>query len=175
MTTTRDSFNSWFRDVLNDLSGNKNAGFVVLITSLTLLERFLREKSGNKEKDSLDDAFFSAFIKLFPNVPDVAVAKVFWKMCRHGLMHQAAFRTGKGGVSIVEIGIDESADVIDFLPIGPNYSFKVSPTKFSTRVLSEIDRDFASFEAPGSPEHPLPQIEIGSTPGSYGYSGFRRT
>lgn len=174
MTTTRDSFNSWFRDVLSSLSGNTNAGFVVLITSLTLLERFLREKSGNRERDSLDDAFFSAFIRLFPNIPDVAVAKIFWKMCRHGLMHQATFRTGRGHVSVVEIGIDESADVIDYRPIGPNYSFKVSPTKFSTLILAEIDRDFASFEAPGSPEHPLPQIEIGSTAGLPGYSGYRR-
>lgn len=171
---TKDNFNAWFRDVLRALYKNKESGFVVLITSLTLLERLLREKSGIKPEKSLDDRFYSEFIKWFPKVPDVATARIFWKMCRHGLMHQATFGTRAGGVSIVEIGINEDVDVIEAKHTEGGYSFMVSPTKFSERVLAEIDRDFASFEAPGSPEYPLPQTESGSATECSGYSGFKR-
>ena len=46
MATTKDYFNDWFRDLLRELYKNSNAGFVIVVTSLILLERYLREKSG---------------------------------------------------------------------------------------------------------------------------------
>jgi hypothetical protein len=75
MPTTQDYFNDWFRDVLQGLYKNSNAGFVIVITSLTLLERYLREKSGAGQADTLPDAFFEEFLKLFPQIAGCAYSK----------------------------------------------------------------------------------------------------
>lgn len=175
MTDTRTYFNNWFKDVLFELNTNKNAGFIVLITSLTLLERYLREKSQNYEKTRLDGPFFLEFIRLFPQIPDIEVAKKFWKACRHGLMHQATFKTMlDDNHTISEIGIDDTVDVIRYENCGPEHSFMVSPTKFSTLTIAIIESDFATFEGHGSPDHRLSEIVDRTGIGSTGYSGYRR-
>jgi hypothetical protein len=175
MTDTRTYFNSWFRDMLSELNKIPNAGFIVLITTLTLLERYLREKSNNHERPNLDDQFFTEFVKLFPQVPDIEAAKKFWKACRHGLMHQATFKTRLDNTNTIsEIGIDDTVDVIRYENRGTEHSFFVSPTKLSKHTVKIIENDFATFEGHGSPEHPLPQVVDRKSTGESGYSGYKR-
>ena len=59
------NFKSWFVDVLEPLYRKREAGFVVLIVSLGLLERYLREKSGVHEAN-LDDRFYDELRKVLP-------------------------------------------------------------------------------------------------------------
>jgi hypothetical protein len=80
----------------------------VVIISLALLERYLRQKRGIGEVTSLPDEFFDEFCELFPKIPDIPVARQFWRVCRHGLMHQAAFNvTTVGGQIVSEVGVDD--------------------------------------------------------------------
>jgi hypothetical protein len=174
MTEKRTYFNRWFRDVVSELTANPDAGFVVLITSLTLLERYLREKSNNDERTRLDDPFFAELIKLIPQIPDIEVAKQFWKVARHGLMHQATFKTRLDSTqTISEIGIDDTVDIIRYENRGHEHSFMVSPTKFAKLTITTIENDFSTFLGSRSPNHPLPEEIDRSDPGQTGYSGIR--
>ena len=159
MATTEDYFNEWFRDVLRDLYRNRNAGFVIVITSLTLLERYLREKSGAGQADALPDPFFNEFVKLFPQIPDVPTARMFCQVCRHGLMHQATFRVKtKKGQMMSAVGLDDSGPVLRYETDGTKYLFMMSPSKFSAAVITAIENDFPTFEGGSSPDHPLPEV-----------------
>lgn len=44
--------------------------------------------------------------------------------------------------------------------------FYVHPEQFARKVIETITGDFSTYEGPGSPFHPLPQIRQG------GYSGY---
>jgi hypothetical protein len=175
MTDKRTYFNCWFRDVVVRLTADPDAGFVVLITSLTLLERYLREKSNNDERRQLDDRFFDEFIKLFPQIPDVLVARKFWNVARHGLMHQATFKTRlDSSETILEIGVDDAVDVISYDSHGNEHCFLVSPTKFAEVTIATIEGDFPTFEGNRSPNHPLPEKIDRSCTAPTGYSGYRK-
>ena len=149
MATTRDYFNEWFRDVLRDLYKDSRAGFVVVITTLALLERYLRNKSGLSPKDKLTKRFWTEFHTLFPQIPDANVAKAFWHVSRNGLLHQATFnmKTERGDVS--EVGLNDSGPDIEYRTTGAALRFMISPTKFSSKIINTIENDFATFEGSG--------------------------
>jgi hypothetical protein len=62
------NFNSWFKEPILRLQQDSEAGFIIVMISLALLERFLREKSGTRESKSLNASFHAEFMKLFPMV-----------------------------------------------------------------------------------------------------------
>jgi hypothetical protein len=64
MNKNYDNFVMWFKKPLEMLYPNGDAGFIVLMTSLPLIERFLREASGTHE-DNLNDKFHDEFAKIF--------------------------------------------------------------------------------------------------------------
>jgi len=159
MPTTQDYFNDWFRDVLRGLYKDSNAGFIIVITSLTLLERYLRQKSGAGQAHSLPDPFFDEFIKFFPQIPDVRTAKILWQVCRHGLMHQATFRVKtRKGQMMSAVGLKDDGPVLEYRTDGITHAFMISPTKFSAAVIIAIENDFPTFEGGASPDHPLPRL-----------------
>ena len=151
MATTEDYFNQWFRDVLQDLYKDSRAGFIVVLTSNALLERYLRAKSGLSPTDKLKGPFWPEFRGLFPQIPDDDVAKAFWHVCRNGLMHQVTFnmKTEKGDVCMV--GLDDSGPDIEYRTDGGSLLFKISPTKFSSKIIDAIGKDFGKFEGGGPP------------------------
>ena len=51
------NFSRWFKEPLLELQQDSGAGFIIVMTSLTLLERYLREKSGVCERPSLHATF----------------------------------------------------------------------------------------------------------------------
>lgn len=163
------NFNKWFKEPILRLQQDPQTGFIMVMISLALLERYLREKSGTGESKSLHPTYHAEFVKLFPMIGN-DVAPLFWAVCRHGLMHQATFKTTFSGKNIT-IGLHESASVIQHSHNGSGDLFMISPTKFSNRVVEVIENDFGTFEASGSPNHPL--SEVSSRSGYSGYSGIK--
>jgi hypothetical protein len=92
MTDNMNNFVRWFKKPLAQLYTNSDAGFIVLMASLPLLERFLRQKSGDHEQTTLTDNFYREFIVLFPSVKNIDNAKKVWTLFRHGLLHQGTIK-----------------------------------------------------------------------------------
>ena len=57
MKDNHNNFVRWFEEPLSNLYKNPHAGFAILILSLPILERYLREKSGVCEQPNLDARF----------------------------------------------------------------------------------------------------------------------
>jgi|SRR6266705_654578 len=161
------NFDRWFKEPILELQEDPNAGFIIVMISLALLERYLREKSGVTE-GKLNAGFRAEMMKLFPVIASDDIAKIFWAVCRNGLMHQATFRTTWGGKNVT-MGLLESAAEIEHRYGSSGDTFMISPTRFSNRVIEVIENDPSTFEAPHSPNHPLSQVS--SVTGYSGYSG----
>src|SRR5437899_1006682 len=151
MATTEDYFNQWFRDVLQDLYKDSRAGFIVVLTSNALLERYLRAKSGLSPTDKLKGPFWPEFRTLFPQIPDDDVAKAFWHVSRNGLLHQATFNIKSKSGNVSEVGLNDACPDIEYRKTGTALRFMISPTKFSSKIISAIENDFTTFEGSGPP------------------------
>ena len=154
------NFVRWFKEPLSSLYKDPHAGFAIVMLSLPILERYLREKSGVCEQLNLDDRFHQEFLKMFPSVKDIPVAKLFWKVYRHGLLHQA---TLKEHDTVLSAAVHGGAAEIEF----DGKVFTISPVKFSKRVVERIEADFATYEGAGSAKHGLSQVSD-----STGRSGY---
>jgi hypothetical protein len=172
------NFKKWFKDPILRLQQDPDAGLITVMVSLALLERYVREKSGIPENESLNSRFHNSrfhkeFLRLFPSIGTEDAARKFWEACRHGLMHQATFKIEVKGGAKTTMGLHESAPEIECTIDSRGDAFiMISPRKFSSRVIQIIENDFATFEGLGSPKHPLSQI---SSAGGYsGYSGVKR-
>ncbi|MEE8329333.1 MAG: hypothetical protein V3R54_05325, partial [Thermodesulfovibrionia bacterium] len=87
MNKNLDNFRVWYSKILEALYLKENAGFVILMISFPLLERYLREKSGVHE-GNLNDSFHSELQTIFPVLTSQEIAKQFWHVYRNGLLHQ---------------------------------------------------------------------------------------
>lgn len=54
MADDQTNFIRWFKNPIRELQTNVDAGFIVVMVSLPLLERYLREKTGISEKPALE-------------------------------------------------------------------------------------------------------------------------
>ena len=165
------NFNKWFKEPIMRLQQETETGFIIVMISLALLERYLREKSGVPEGGSLNPSFRTELIRLFPSIGTDDLAGKFWEVCRHGLMHQATFKIKTKAGDSVTMGLHESAPEIEHKYDSSGDIFMISPSKFSSRVIQIIENDFPTFEGPASPNHPLSQIS--SVSGYSGYSGHK--
>ena len=165
------NFHRWFKEPLLRLQQDPDAGFIVVVISLVLLERYLRETSGTHESPTLNAAFYTEFLKLFPSVNGEPLSRKFWEVCRHGLMHQCALKIQTTKGENVTAGLHEDASEVTHQIEGSEDRFMVSPRKFSSRVIQIIENDFATFEGSSSPKHPLSQTS--SIAGYSGYSGHK--
>jgi len=164
MSENLDNFSKWFKRPIGCLQKNTDAGFIILMVSLPLLERYLREKTENFEKPTLDDKFYHEFVNLFPSVGDPKAARKFWEIYRHGLLHQATLKSPNG---TVQAGVHNAAQDIQVGYDSEGCVFTVSPVKFSNKVLETIESDFPTFEAATSSRHRPAHISAET-----GYSGF---
>jgi len=170
MTDNMNNFVRWFKEPLAQLYTNIDAGFIVLMASLPLLERYLRQKSGVHEERLTDD-FYREFVVLFPSVRDTDNARKVWTLFRHGLLHQGTIKiiTGKGDTTLA-VGVHNNANEIEISGYSSaGLTVKVSPMKFSEKVIAAIERDFSTFESPDSPNHPLAKVDSNT-----GVSGWRK-
>ena len=88
---------------------------------------------------------------MFPSVKDIEVAKLFWKVYRHGLLHQA---TLKEHDLVISAAVHGGAAEIEF----DGKVFTVSPVKFSEHVVKTIEADFTTYEGAGSAKHGLSRV-----------------
>jgi hypothetical protein len=169
-TITRSNFEAWYGKVLGCLIRDPNAGFIVMITSLALLERYLRQKSNTGEGE-LGARFYSALADHLALGSEES-ARRFWDVFRHGLLHQVAFKQphphAPGG-AVGWFDQDLSTPVVV-----SERRFGVHPGRFCQRVLDIIEADFPTFEGPTSARHPSPVVDTDSrtTGGSAQSPGF---
>ena len=160
MKDNHNNFVRWFEEPLSNLYKNPHAGFAILILSLPILERYLREKSGVCEQPNLDARFHQEFLNMFPSVNDMPTSRKFWQVYRHGLLHQA---TLKAHDTVLSAAVHGGAAEIEF----DGKVFTVSLIKFSEHVVDTREGDFATYEGAGSPKHSLSKIST-----STGRSGY---
>lgn len=155
MTNNLDNFRSWYSNILEELYSRQDAGFVILMISFPLLERYLREKSGVHE-GNLNDTFYNELQTIFPALTSQELAKQFWQVYRNGLLHQVSLSMkDKKGIQMPSSWLHKEAEI---LSIGKSGDFWVHPVKFAKKVIEIIENDFTTFEGPHSTSHPLPRI-----------------
>ena len=155
MNNNLENFKKWFSSLLEKIYPNQNAGFVILMVSFPLLERYLREKSGVHE-GNLNNDYYSALKSIFSELPDIETAKKFWHVFRNGILHQATLsKENKKGITMPNGGL--SFDV-KMVAIKNGNRFWINPINFSKKVLDVITKDFATYEGGGSQKHPLPTV-----------------
>jgi hypothetical protein len=161
------NFQKWFKEPLSSLYANIDAGFIILMISLPLLERYLREKSHAYQVDRLPENYFSELVKIFPDLHNVDVARKFWRVYRHGLLHQATLQV-KDPSTILSVSVHNEAREIEYGYSSEGDTFCVSPINLSKKIISLIEADFQTFEGINSPNNPLGEIDSGT--GRSGYS-----
>jgi len=163
MTTNQQNFERWFKVPLQALYKDPDAGFIILMITLPLLERYLRQRSGVGHRELRGSSFYSELLKLFPCIPDESAAMDFWEVYRHGLLHQASGKLVSrraGNFEEVSIHNDDARPMIAFGYGSKGRIFQVHSVMFSKHVIANIEADFASFEAPLSPENPLSTVAV---------------
>ncbi|MGD0037555.1 MAG: hypothetical protein ABSC53_09710 [Bacteroidota bacterium] len=160
------NFQKWFKEPLNSLYSNPDAGFIILMISLPLLERYLREKSNAYESYKLPDKYYSELINIFPDLNNLEMARKFWRVYRHGLLHQATLQVKKPS-TILSVTVHNEAKEIEYGYSAQGDIICVSPIKVSKKIISLIESDFQTFEGMNSPNNPLDDID--SDTGRSGY------
>jgi hypothetical protein len=127
MPTDRENFEAWFARPLETLYDREECGFIIVMVTLPLLERYLQQKVKLIPKRRRREAFFAAFEQLFPLG---GKAETFWWMCRSGLLHQGTFN-GRG-VFIVH-GQNEP---LALAAEASGQGFRLEPVVFAQKVLA---------------------------------------
>lgn len=152
------NFRAWFGDVLAVLYPNRSAGIAVLMLSLPLAERYLRQKNTLTPKADLTDACMSSLISIVPALRDVATARQFWKIYRHGFLHQATLSAvARSGESPLVGWLTH--DTAEPFVIRPDGSFQVHPVLLSEAIIGAIEADFAVFAGTAAGAPPLARVE----------------
>jgi len=169
MPTHKDNFNLWFREIIESLYKNEDAGFPLLMLTFPLLERYLRKKSNTSESSSVGDPFYDELLNFFPILNNRVNAKKFWQVYRNGILHQATLsQRDRKGINMPDgwLSGDEKEDV----HIDSSGAFWVNPVYFASHVINAIDKDFLNFEARSNSDHRLATV-ITATDGSHSTSG----
>ena len=64
-------------------------GIAMLMISMPLLERYLRQKSCLGQSDELDDRAMTTLKSIFSVLNDTQTARKLWNVYRNGFLHQA--------------------------------------------------------------------------------------
>jgi hypothetical protein len=132
MSTPVENFKLWYADIIRGLYSTRDAGFVIVLVTFPLLERYVRQKTDLSE-DHLKPRFYKELVRLFPVLENETSATEFWNLYRNKLLHIV---TSKGWLSH-----DLPASIII-----DNGKFKLHPVEFAKQVLKIIEDDFTTFE-----------------------------
>jgi hypothetical protein len=151
-------FKAWYADVLAGLYPNREAGIAALMLSLPLAERYVRQKNHVGPESEMTNACMTSLIAIFPALRDVATARQFWAVYRHGFLHQATLSgVARGGASLPVGWLTH--DTAEAFEIRPDGSFRVHPVLISQGIVSAIEADFAVFAGTAAGAPPLPRVE----------------
>ena len=155
MDCHKKNFEVWYKAILEWLYSNRDAGFVILMVAFPLLERYLREKSRVQDRN-LNNGSYNELASVFPELKSQKDARNFWHVYRNGLLHQVAFsKKNRKGIKLPDGWVSNDVAAISK---DSNGDFWVHPAEFAKRVIDTIEKDFATFEAQHSPDHPLPSV-----------------
>ena len=147
----RKNFGAWFIRPLECLYPKaEQFGFVIVMVTLTLLERYLRQKE-NIRTERYTREFYVALERLFPILQGGDETWTFWKLCRHGLLHRGTFNGP--GIRLVR-DLKEPIVVIRGDPA--NIVFHLDPVAFAQKVLATISGDCEVYAT--SLTSPLPTV-----------------
>ena len=147
--------------VLESLYPNRDAGFVIVMVALPLLERYLRQKAGLAPQANLSDVFYDELLRLLPELQTPAKAKEFWQVYRNGLLHEVTFSLQTRGGTAMPVGwLSHDRPRISIEPDG---SFWLNPVDFAKTVVAVIEADFTTFEGSAMAAQ-LPVVEQTSLP-----------
>lgn len=152
------NFKAWYADVLAALYPNRNGGIAVLMLSLPLAERYLRQKNKVGPEETLNDACMTSLVAILPALRDVATARQFWAVYRHGFLHQATLSAvARGGASLPVGWLTH--DTGEPFEIRRDGSFQVHPVLLSEEIVRVIKADFAVFAGTTAGAPPLARVE----------------
>ena len=150
-------FHAWYLKTLKSLYPVRDAGIPVLMVSMPLLERYLRQKNGRTPEQPLDDACMGTLRGIFPVLPDIASAWRFWQVYRNGFLHQVtlSLRT-RAGTALPSSELTH--DIAEPIQVRRDGSFVLHPVLFSKLATATIEADFATFVGAGTPAPKLPEV-----------------
>jgi hypothetical protein len=140
--TNRENFEAWFGVPLEAMMEDENSGFVLVMVTFPIFERYLRAKSRCEPNTP---PFNQAILSVLPELEHEARANSFWAIYRHGILHHVALSRESHGLSLVK----------PIVEVWPNGKVWMNPILFAQRVLDAIRNNFALFEA----GVPLPQAQ----------------
>jgi hypothetical protein len=152
MPTDRGNFEAWFLRPLECLYPKvEQFGFIIVMVTLPLLERYLRQKE-NVLGITLKQEFYIALEGLFPELGGQRdEARKFWSLCRNGLLHRSTFN-GPGIYLVRDLNTPVVVDRGD----PANIVFRLDPVAFARKVLATISEDFEVYA--NSLTSPLPTV-----------------
>jgi len=151
-----EKFRLWYREPIETLiAKDQHTGFAVLMLTLPILERYVRQKL-KINQDNLPDQFYAELEKLFPGLKSRTNAKRFWRIYRHGLLHQATLQSVDGSIAFVHNSVEMLNSSID------GCTFGLSPNRFAVEVLTIIEKDLSIFENRSGPQPQLPTVSVSS-------------
>jgi hypothetical protein len=152
MQTDRENFEAWFVRPLECLYPKvEQFGFIIVMVTLPLLERYLRQKE-NIGTEGYKQQFYVALEGLFPDLQGQRdETRTFWKLCRHGLLHRGTFNGP--GICLVR---DLNKPVVVNRGDPENIVFHLDPVAFAQKVLATISGDFEVYAT--SLTLPLPTV-----------------
>jgi hypothetical protein len=134
LTTPEDRFEKWFAEPLRVLFKYQHAGFVVMLTALSLLERLIRWRSGAGDVEGIE-AHLPALSRIFPAL--AGQERTFWRAYRHGLAHRATFATkSRSGDSLPVVRFARTGEAVRVA----DREIVVDHVVFAQTVLAEIAR-----------------------------------
>jgi len=154
MATNFENFKSWYADTLLELYPDPNSGFVILMVTFPLLERYLRHKNGLTHEDNLSNDCMDELCEMFPALPNGKAARNFWKIYRNGILHQV---TLSRDTAMPDGWL--SYEIDSAISVESDGSFLIHPVLFSKHVLHIIENDFATFEQGSAASTKLPKVK----------------
>jgi hypothetical protein len=164
MSSRRENFDSWYVSHINELKRHSTAGFVLLLISFPLLERYLSLKARQRERNArvTHPKFLRELRIAFPEIKE-SRAETFWNCYRNGLLHGIAMKT-EG------YGLRSEGPAVEVEGSGRIW---INPRAFAEKVVSIIEGDFQVFEGELAPDiWPIPEVAaFYLTPNMSAYDG----
>jgi hypothetical protein len=151
------NFRKWYVEVLESLYPKRAAGIAILMISMPLLERYMRQKDGISPADPLESRCMAILRMMFPVLVDEKIARDFWDVFRNGFLHQATLSLKSRSGRQLPAG-SLTHDTVVPVSIAADGSFELRPDLFGQVVVRTIAGDFASFAGVGSAAPPLRRV-----------------